>query len=69
MISKAEKNFTPDFNINDVIEEERQNSWRFGGKTVFGDAENHLHQSQYSFLCFSFSLKFRLIKFFINIDQ
>ena len=39
MISKAEKNFTPDFNINDVIEEERQNSWRFGGKTVFGDAE------------------------------
>lgn len=39
IISEAEKNFTPDFNINDVIEEERQNSWRFGGKTVFGDAE------------------------------
>ncbi|WP_262148166.1 DUF763 domain-containing protein [Chryseobacterium foetidum] len=39
IISEAEKNFTPDFDINDVIEEERQNSWRFGGKTVFGDAE------------------------------
>jgi hypothetical protein len=39
VIAEAEKNFTPDFNINDVIEEERQNSWRFGGKTVFGDAE------------------------------
>ncbi len=39
IISDAEKNFTPDFDINDVIEEERQNSWRFGGKTVFRDAE------------------------------
>ena len=38
IISEAEKNFTPDFDINEVIEEERQNSWRFGGKTVFGDA-------------------------------
>ena len=36
---KFEKNFTPDFNINDVIEEERANSWRYGGKTVFGDAK------------------------------
>lgn len=36
---KVEENFTPNFNINDVIEEERQNSWRYGGKTVFGDAK------------------------------
>jgi hypothetical protein len=36
---KTEANFTPDFNLEEVIEEERQNSWRFGGKTVFGDAK------------------------------
>lgn len=39
VITTAEKNFTPDFDIQQVIEEERQNSWRFGGKTVFGDAQ------------------------------
>ena len=36
---KLEENFTPDFDIQEVIEEERNNSWRFGGKTVFGDAQ------------------------------
>ena len=36
---KLEENFTPDFDIQDVIQEERNNSWRFGGKTVFGDAQ------------------------------
>ena len=36
---KLEENFTPDFDIQDVIQEERYNSWRFGGKTVFGDAK------------------------------
>ena len=36
---KLEENFTPDFDIQDVIQEERNNSWRFGGKTVFGDAK------------------------------
>lgn len=39
IISDAEKNFTPDFDINKVIEEERENSWKYGGKTVFGDAK------------------------------
>lgn len=39
IIAKAEKDFTPDFDIQQVIEDERQNSWRFGGKTVFGDAQ------------------------------
>ncbi|GEN67327.1 hypothetical protein CRH01_18950 [Chryseobacterium rhizosphaerae] len=38
IVTSAEKDFTPDFDIQQVIEEERQNSWRFGGKTVFGDA-------------------------------
>lgn len=36
---KVEQNFTPNFDIQEVIEEERKNSWRFGGKTVFGDAK------------------------------
>jgi len=39
IVSATEKDFTPNFDIQQVIEEERQNSWRFGGKTVFGDAE------------------------------
>ncbi|MEJ5106756.1 DUF763 domain-containing protein [Chryseobacterium sp. MYb328] len=39
IVTKAEKDFTPDFDIQEVIEEERQNSWRFGGKTVMGDAQ------------------------------
>lgn len=38
VVARAEKDFTPDFDIQEVIEEERQNSWRFGGKTVMGDA-------------------------------
>ncbi|WP_313600513.1 DUF763 domain-containing protein [Epilithonimonas vandammei] len=36
---RTEENFTPDFSVEKVIEEERQNSWRFRGKTVFGDAK------------------------------
>ncbi|AZA49680.1 DUF763 domain-containing protein [Chryseobacterium carnipullorum] len=39
IVADTEKDFTPDFDIQQVIEEERQNSWCFGGKTVFGDAE------------------------------
>ncbi|WP_080779609.1 DUF763 domain-containing protein [Chryseobacterium phocaeense] len=39
IVADTEKDFTPDFDIQQVIEEERQNSWRFGGKTVFGDAQ------------------------------
>lgn len=39
IVTKAEKDFTPDFDIRDIIEEERQNSWRFGGKTVMEDAQ------------------------------
>ncbi len=36
---KLEENFTPNFDIQEVIEDERKNSWRFGGKTVSGDSK------------------------------
>ncbi|MCJ8211121.1 DUF763 domain-containing protein [Mucilaginibacter sp. RS28] len=35
----AEKDFTPNANFNEVIEEERNNSWRYGGRTVMGKAQ------------------------------
>lgn len=39
IIGEAEKNFTPSFDLNEVIKEERDNSWKYGGKSVFGDAK------------------------------
>lgn len=36
---KAEKDFTPNANFDAVIENERNNSWRYGGRTVFGRAK------------------------------
>ncbi|RQP10564.1 MAG: DUF763 domain-containing protein [Chryseobacterium sp.] len=36
---KVEENFTPNFDLQDVIQEERDNSWRHGGRTVFGKAK------------------------------
>lgn len=39
MIAKAEENFHPNFDINEVIEQERANSWKYGGRTVFCEAE------------------------------
>jgi uncharacterized protein len=36
----AEKNFTPDeSNFDTLIKKERDESWKYGGKTVFGDAK------------------------------
>lgn len=35
----AEKDFTPNNRFNDLIEKERTDSWKYGGKTVFGDAK------------------------------
>jgi len=35
---KAEKAFIPNANFDKVIENERNNSWRYGGRTVFGKA-------------------------------
>ena len=39
MVAETEKNFTPDFDFDAVVEDERRNSFRFGGKTVMGDAK------------------------------
>ncbi len=36
---QAEKDFVPNANFNKVIEEERNNSWKYGGRTVFGKAQ------------------------------
>lgn len=36
---RAEKDFTPNANFEHIIEEERNNSWRYGGRTVFGKAK------------------------------
>lgn len=35
---KLEANFTPNNNFEQLIERERNESWKYGGKTVFGDA-------------------------------
>jgi len=36
---KAEQHFVPNDNFDALIEKERQDSWKYGGKTVFGDAK------------------------------
>lgn len=35
----AEKNFTPNSNFNELIQKERDDSWKYGGRTVLGDAK------------------------------
>ena len=40
--SRAEKDFIPNNNLDSVIEKERNDSWKYGGKTVFGDAKPSL---------------------------
>jgi len=37
--SKAEKDFVPNNNFEKLIEKEREDSWRYGGKTVHGDSK------------------------------
>jgi uncharacterized protein len=37
--ARAEENFVPNNNLDQVIEKERDDSWKYGGKTVFGDAK------------------------------
>lgn len=34
---QAEKDFTPNGNFEELIEKERNDSWKYGGKTIFGD--------------------------------
>jgi hypothetical protein len=36
---QAEKSFTPNANFDAVIEKERKESWKYGGRTVFGKAK------------------------------
>jgi hypothetical protein len=36
---KAEKDFIPTDKLQDVIKKEMEESWKYGGKTVFGDAK------------------------------
>lgn len=36
---KAEKDFIPNDNFQELIQKERDESWKYGGKTVFGDAK------------------------------
>lgn len=36
---RAEKDFIPQDNVQQLIQKERDESWRYGGKTVFGDAQ------------------------------
>ncbi len=35
---RMEQHFSPNGDLQEVINHERKNSWRYGGKTVFGDA-------------------------------
>lgn len=37
--SRAEENFTPNDNFDALIQKERDDSWKYGGKTVFGNAK------------------------------
>jgi len=34
--ARAEKDFTPNANFDQLIEKEREDSWKYGGRTVFG---------------------------------
>jgi len=36
---QAEKDFTPNDNFEELVERERAESWKYGGKTIFGDAK------------------------------
>jgi len=42
--ARMEDSFTPNNNFNALIEKERADSWKYGGKTVFGDAKPKNHQ-------------------------
>lgn len=37
--SRAEKDFIPNDNFDSLVQKERDESWKYGGKTVFGDAK------------------------------
>jgi hypothetical protein len=37
--ARAEKDFTPTDKLQELIQKEREESWKYGGKTIFGDAK------------------------------
>lgn len=37
--ARAEKDFTPNENFDQLIQKERNESWKYGGKTIFGEAK------------------------------
>jgi len=39
LAAKAEHNFIPNERFEELIEKERADSWKYGGKTVYGDAK------------------------------
>lgn len=45
---KLEQSFTPNNNFNQLIERERNDSWKYGGKTVMGDAKPPMNAGQLS---------------------
>jgi uncharacterized protein len=42
----AEQNFVPNRNLDQVIRKERDNSWKYGGRTVFGKAKPPKNKGQ-----------------------
>jgi len=44
IIQQAEQDFIPNANFDKVIEQERNNSWKYGGRTVFGKAKPPVQQ-------------------------
>lgn len=46
LAQKAEKDFIPNNNFDQLIEKERNESWRYGGRTVFGKAERPKKRSK-----------------------
>lgn len=46
IVTEAEHNFTPQFDLQQVIEEERRNSWKYNGRTVFGASKVPKKQDQ-----------------------
>lgn len=41
---RVEKDFIPNGNFNELIEKERNESWKYGGRTVFGKAKSPINQ-------------------------
>ncbi|UIR57280.1 DUF763 domain-containing protein [Sphingobacterium sp. SRCM116780] len=39
IVLQAETNFTPQFDVQEIIQQERRDSWKYGGRTVMGKAQ------------------------------